>query len=101
MKPGKILAVASALIAFTATAQAEDSGPQKAARDASVAAGTMTTNKLAANKLAANKLAANKLAANKLAANRLAANKPAAKPGEGAAFDILAVELPDGTRLSR
>jgi len=94
MKPWKGLAITSALMAFTATAHAEclgvDHAIQKAANE--TATGTITANRLAANRLAANRLAANRLAANRLAANQ---------PGEGAASDIIAIEMPDGTRLSR
>jgi hypothetical protein len=74
---------------------------------ATAQAGT-TTNLFAANLIAANKLAANKLAANKLAANRLAANRVGANgvssavaAGEGAVADVLSIELPDGTNLTR
>jgi hypothetical protein len=109
MKPWKSLAIASAVMAFTVTAQAECLGVDHATQTVAneTATGTVTTNRralnrLAANRLAANRLAANRLAANRLAANRLAANRLAAnQPGEGAASDIIAIEMPDGTRLSR
>jgi hypothetical protein len=69
---------------------------------ATAQAGT-TTNLIAANLIAANKLAANKLAANKLAANRVGANgvSSAVAAGEGAVADVLSIELPDGTNLTR
>jgi len=99
MKPWKSLAIASAVMAFTATTQAECLGVDHATQTVAheTATGTVTTNRKAFNRLAANRLAANRLAANRLAANRLAANQP----GEGAASDIIAIEMPDGTRLSR
>jgi|SRR6516165_5336346 hypothetical protein len=104
MKKWKSLAIASAVMAFTATAQAEclgvDHAIQKAANE--TATGTITANRLAANRLAANRLAANRRAFNRLAANRKAFNHLAAnQPGEGVASDIVAIEMPDGTRLSR
>jgi len=104
MKPWKSLAIASAVMAFTATTQAECLGVDHATQTVAheTATGTVTTNRKAFNRLAANRLAANRLAANRLAANRLAANRLAAnQPGEGAASDIIAIEMPDGTRLSR
>jgi hypothetical protein len=69
---------------------------------ATAQAGT-TTNLIAANLIAANKLAANKLAANRLAANRVGANgvSSAVAAGEGAVADVLSIELPDGTNLTR
>jgi hypothetical protein len=89
MKPWKSLAIAAAVTPFAATAQAEclcvSHAIQIVANE--TATGTVTTNRLAANRLAANRLAANRLAANQL--------------GEGAASDIIAIEMPDGTRLSR
>jgi hypothetical protein len=99
MKPWKSLAIASAVMAFTATAQAECLGVSHTTQTVAneTATGTVTTNRLASNRLASNRLAANRLAANRLAANRLAANQP----GEGAASHIIAIEMPDGTRLSR
>ena len=99
MKPWKSLAIASAVMAFTVTAQAECLGVDHATQTVAneTATGTVTTNRLAANRLAANRRAFNRLAANRLASNRLAANQP----GEGAASDIIAIEMPDGTRLSR
>ena len=98
MKPWKSLAIASAVMAFTATTQAECLGVDHATQTVAheTATGTVTTNRKAFNRLAANRLAANRLAANRLAANRLAANQP----GEGAASDIIAIEMPDGTRAS-
>jgi hypothetical protein len=63
-----------------------------------------TTNKIASNRIATNRIAANRLSANRLSSNRLSANTAATRtgqPGEGAASDIVAIELPDGTRLSR
>lgn len=109
MKPWKSLAIASEVMAFTATAQAErlrvDHAIQTAADE--TATGTVTTNKIALNRLASNRIALNRLASNRLAANRralnrLASNRLAAnQPGEGAASDIIAIEMPDGTRLSR
>src|SRR6516164_9402096 len=104
MKPWKSLAIASAVMAFTATTQAECLGVDHATQTVAheTATGTGTTNRKAFNRLAANRLAANRLAANRLAANRLAANRLAAnQPGEGAASDIIAIEMPDGTRLTR
>jgi hypothetical protein len=99
MKPWKSLAIASAMTAIAATAQAEGLGVSHATQTVAneTATGTVTTNRLAANRLAANRRAFNRLAANRLASNRLAANQP----GEGAASDIIAIEMPDGTRLSR
>ena len=99
MKPLKSLAVASAVMAFAATARAECSGVHQAVQTAAneTATGTVTANKRALNRLAANRLAANRRAINRLAANRLTTNQP----GEGAASDIIAIEMPDGTRLSR
>jgi len=94
MKPWKSLAIASAVMAFTATAQAECLGVSHATQTVAneTATGTVTTNRKAFNRLASNRLASNRLAANRLAANQ---------PGEGAASDIIAIEMPDGTRLSR
>ena len=99
MKPWKSLAIASAVMAFTATAQAECLGVSHATQTVAneTATGTVTTNRKALNRLAANRLAANRLAANRLASNRLAANQP----GEGAASNIVAIEMPDGTWLLR
>ena len=99
MKPLKSLAVASAVMAFAATAQAECLGVHHAIQTAAneVATGTIVTNRLASNRIAFNRLASNRLAANKRAVNRLAANQP----GEGAASDIIGIKMPDGTRLSR
>ena len=84
MKPWKSLAIASAVMAFTATTQAECLGVDHATQTVAheTATGTVTTNRKAFNRLAANRLAAN-------------------QPGEGAASDIIAIEMPDGTRLSR
>jgi hypothetical protein len=42
-----------------------------------------------------------KISANKLASNKLASNALSVAAGEGAVVDVLAVELPDGTRLQR
>src|SRR5215831_6678796 len=99
MKKWKSLAIASAVMAFTATAQAECLGVDHAIQTVAneTATGTVTANTKALNRLAANRLAANRRAFNRLAANRLAANQP----GEGAASNIIAIEMPDGTRLSR
>ena len=99
MKKWKSLAIASAVMAFTATAQAECLGVDHATQTVAneTATGTVTTNRKAVNRLASNRLASNRLASNRLASNRLAANQP----GEGAAWDIMAIEMPDGTRLSR
>ena len=74
MKPWKSLAIASAMTAIAATAQAEGLGVSHATQTVAneTATGTVTTNRLAAN-----------------------------QPGEGAASDIIAIEMPDGTRLSR
>ena len=84
MKPWKSLAIASAVMAFTATAQAECLGVDHATQTVAneTATGTVTTNRRAFNRLASNRLAAN-------------------QPGEGAASEIVAIEMPDGTRLSR
>ena len=84
MKKWKSLAIASAVIAFTATAQAECLGIDHATQTVAneTATGTVTTNRKAVNRLASNRLAAN-------------------QPSEGAASDIIAIEMPDGTRLSR
>ena len=89
MKPWKSLAIASAMTAIAATAQAEGLGVSHATQTVAneTATGTVTTNRKAFNRLAANRLAANRLAAN--------------QPGEGAASHIIAIEMPDGTRLSR
>ena len=89
MKPWKSLAIASAMTAIAATAQAEGLGVSHATQTVAneTATGTVTTNRKAFNRLAANRLASNRLAAN--------------QPGEGAASDIIAIEMPDGTRLSR
>jgi hypothetical protein len=46
-----------------------------------------------------NRLSANRLSAYRLAANRLAAN--GVQTGEGAASDIVAIELPNGNRATR
>ena len=99
MKPWKSLAIASAVMAFTATTQAECLGVDHATQTVAheTATGTVTTNRKAFNRLASNRLASNRLASNRLAPNRLAVNEP----GEGAASDITAIEMPDGTRLSR
>ena len=104
MKPWKSLAIASAVMAFTATTQAECLGVDHATQTVAheTATGTVTTNRKAFNRLAANRLASNRLASNRLASNRLASNRLAAnQPGEGAASDIIAIEMPDGTRLTR
>ena len=84
MKPWKSLAIASAMTAIAATAQAEGLGVSHATQTVAneTATGTVTTNRKAFNRLASNRLAAN-------------------QPGEGAASDIIAIEMPDGTRLSR
>ena len=84
MKPWKSLAIASAVMAFTATAQAECLGVDHATQTVAneTTTGTVTTNRKAFNRLASNRLAAN-------------------QPGEGAASEIVAIEMPDGTRLSR
>ena len=89
MKPWKSLAIASAVMAFTATAQAECLGVSHATQTVAneTATGTVITNRRALNRLASNRLASNRLASN--------------QPGEGAASDIIAIEMPDGTRLSR
>ena len=89
MKPWKSLAIASAMTAIAATAQAEGLGVSHATQTVAneTATGTVTTNRKAFNRLASNRLASNRLAAN--------------QPGEGAASDIIAIEMPDGTRLSR
>jgi hypothetical protein len=89
MKPWKSLAIASAVTAFAATAQAECLGVSHATQTVTneTATGTVTTNRRALNRLASNRLASNRLASN--------------QPGEGAASDIIAIEMPDGTRLSR
>ena len=89
MKKWKSLAIASAVMAFTATAQAECLGIDHATQTVAneTATGTVTTNRKAVNRLASNRLASNRLAAN--------------QPGEGAASDIIAIEMPDGTRLTR
>jgi hypothetical protein len=74
---------------------------------ATAEAGT-TTNLIAANKLAANRLAANRIVTNRIVGNRLAANRvvangvsPAIPAGQGAVADIVGIELPDGTKLTR
>ena len=84
MKPWKSLALASAVMAFTATAHAECLGVDHATQTVAneTATGTVTTNRLASNRLTSNRLTSNRL-------------------GEGAASDIIAIENPDGTRLSR
>ena len=89
MKPWKSLAIASAVMAFTATTQAECLGVDHATQTVAneTATGTVTTNRRALNRLASNRLASNRLAPN--------------QPGEGAASDIIAIEMPDGARLSR
>ena len=89
MKPWKSLALASAVMAFTATAHAECLGVSHATQTVAneTATGTVTTNRRALNRLASNRLASNRLASN--------------QPGEGAASDIIAIEMPDGTRLTR
>ena len=89
MKPWKSLAIASAVMAIAATAQAECLGVSHATQTVAneTATGTVTTNRRALNRLASNRLASNRLASN--------------QPGEGAASDIIAIEMPDGTRLSR
>jgi hypothetical protein len=50
-----------------------------------------------------NLIAANKLAANRVVANRIVLNgiSPAVPAGEGAVADIVSIELPDGTNLTR
>jgi len=94
MKPWKSLAIASAMTAIAATAQAEGLGVSHATQTVAneTATGTVTTNRKAFNRLASNRLASNRLAANRLAANQ---------PGEGAASNIVAIEMPDGTWLLR
>ena len=94
MKPWKGLAVTSAVMAFAAIAQAECLGVDRATQTLAneTATGTVTTNRIALNRLASNRLASNRLASNRLAANQ---------PGEGAASNIVAIEMPDGTWLLR
>ena len=89
MKPWKGLAVTSAVMAFAAIAQAECLGVDRATQTLAneTATGTVTTNRIALNRLASNRLASNRLAAN--------------QPGEGAASNIVAIEMPDGTWLLR
>jgi len=79
-----------AALALTASARAECPGFSHAIRSAS--------NELATGTMAANKLAANKLAANKLAANKLSASS---HPGDGTVAEVVAIDLPNGSRLSR
>jgi hypothetical protein len=57
-----------------------------------------TTNLIAANKLAANRLVANRVVANRIVLNGIS---PAVPAGEGAVADIVSIELPDGTNLTR
>lgn len=57
------------------------------------------TNRLATNRLAGNRLGANRLASNRLGANRLATNTIV--PGDGAFTGVAAIDLPNGTRLTR
>ena len=104
MKPWKGLAVTSAVMAFAAIAQAVCLGVDRATQTLAneTATGTVTTNRIALNRLASNRLASNRLASNRLASNRLASNRLAAnQPGEGAASNIAAIEMPDGTWLLR
>jgi dihydroorotase-like cyclic amidohydrolase len=75
MRVWKILAVIGLTTAFSAAAQAEN----------------------ATNKMTANKLVANRLSANRLSANGISVGQPA----EGAAADIVAIELPNGIRFAR
>jgi hypothetical protein len=51
-----------------------------------------------ANRIVLNRIVTNRLAANGLAANGHSLAVPA---GEGAAADIVSIELPDGTKLIR
>ena len=80
MRTWKIVAVIGLVVGFAAAVQAEN-----------------TPNKISANKISANKLSANRLSANKLSANSVIAGEP----GEGAAADIVAIELPNGVRFAR
>jgi len=105
MKIWKIVATVGLVVAFTAAAQAESTDNRLSANR--ISANKLTANKLVANRLAGNKLAGNKLSANKLAGNTLTGNKPLAHgittslPGEGAAANIVAIELPNGVRFAR
>lgn len=69
---------------------------------ATAQAGT-TSNLIAANKLAGNRVVLNRIVGNRIVLNRLAANghSSAVPAGEGAAADIVGIELPDGTKLTR
>jgi hypothetical protein len=97
MRVWKTLTVACVAMAFSAAAQAECGGALNKTATNKNATGKLTTNKLAGNKLAGNKLAGNKLAGNGLAGNGLSANRP----GDGAASNIVAIELANGERLLR
>jgi hypothetical protein len=77
-----LLTIAGLALGLAAPAQAEE-----------------TTNRLVANRLVANRLAGSRLAGNATGANQTAS--PAAGLGEGAASDIVAVQLADGTTLTR
>ena len=63
----------------------------------------IAANKLAGNRVVLNRVVLNRIVTNRLAANGLAANGPssAVPAGEGAAADIVGIELPDGTKLTR
>jgi len=85
-----------------------------ATTEARLASNRLASNRLASNRLASNRLASNRLASNRLASNRLASNRLASNDvesdrpnldrtlrGDGAFDDIVAIELPDRTRLVR
>ena len=69
----------------------------------------LASNRLASNRLASNRLASNRLASNRLASNALASNDVESDRlnldrtlrGDGAFDDIVAIELPNRTRLVR
>ena len=83
------------LVAFTAAAQAEST-------DNKLSANRISANRLAGNKLAGNKLSANKLAGNALTGNKLLPHSITTNfPGQGAAANVVAIDLPNGVRFAR
>jgi len=67
-----------------------------------ITANKITLNRIALNKIALNKISLNKIAINRISLNRIAINGLTAAPaGAGAVDDIVAIDLADGTRLTR
>ncbi|MBS0639525.1 MAG: hypothetical protein U1E70_26910 [Acetobacteraceae bacterium] len=106
MKAWHVAAATTLALTIGSAAHAECGGEQAAMKMAMARPGTgavatngVSLNRLSANKLATNKLSANKLGLNKLGANRIALN--GSRAGSGAVAEVPAIQLPDGTRISR